>query len=448
MGSDERSDERNARREDEPPYAAPETPSPWSVRGRSLSESRTLRFLFFGLLYVAQGIPWGFLSESYRGIFLVDRGLSNEEIGQIMQFAYLPWALKILIAPLLDRYRGGALGRRRPFIVLAEMTMGIPLLFLAAADPKRLGVINAVLFLHNCFAAIQDVAVDGLAVDILPVNERGRANSIMWAGKIAGVALGGGGGVLAEWIGWQGTFVAVAIAVWLIMLVPLALRERPTSEDTRLSKEGKRIDRKEIVRTLRFAPALLGLFIALLTPVGYALAGTFTPRLYRADLGLSAKSLWLLSAIGTPAGVVGAMLGGAIADKLDARKTMAISMAAIALVLFGFGSLENLWPSYAFLIVFTVLLQLTVCAYNASSLGFYMTLSNPALGATQFTTYMAMTNLCYSFTAPYGGRMADRFGPSKSFLIAAAIQLVSIPLLLLCDARKAEAHFRAEEEAS
>lgn len=429
------------------PYAAPIAPDPWRTRGASLAESRILRFVFFGLLYVAQGIPWGFIGGAYHRVFLVDRGLSSEELGAIMQVAYLPWAFKIFVGPLLDRYRGGRFGRRRPFIVLAELCMGIPLLFLAAADPARLGVINTVLFLHNSFAAIQDVAVDGLAVDILPVNERGRANSIMWAGKTAGVTLGSAGAVLAKHVGWQATFVTVAVTVWIIMLAPLFVRERPRGEDARLEKEGRRIDLAEVKRTLRYVPALLGLVISLLTPAGYALAGSFTPRLYRADLALTEERLFLLSVVDTPSGVVGALIGGALADKLGARKTMGLSMVAIGLVLFGFGAAPGLWRSYAFLVVYQALLQMSVCAFSAASLGFFMTLSNPALGATQFTVYMAVTNLCYSYSARYGGWLADQLGYARSFFIAAAVQIVAIPLLLLCDARKAEDHFRDRKSA-
>jgi len=414
---------------------------------RSLSESRLLRFLFFGLLYLAQGIPWGFLAGGYR-VFLIDHGLSNEALGSVMQVAYLPWTFKIFFGPLLDRYRGGRFGRRRPFIIAAEILMGVPLLALAAADPGRLGVINAVLFLHNTFAALQDVAVDGLAVDILPENECGRANSIMWAGKIVGVTLGSGGAVLAKHVGWNATFVVTALSVWVIMLAPLLLRERPRSEDARLEKEGRRLSARELFATLRFPPALAGFVVALLTPAGFALVGTFTSRLYRADLALSEEALWLLNIVDTPSGVVGSLLGGALADRIGARRAMAAGMITIGLVIFAFGSLSGLWPRYGFLVVYTAVLQIAICAYSASSLGFFMRLSNPALGATQFTAYMAMTNLCYSFTAVIGGRMADDLGYVRSYFIAAAVQLAAIPLLALADPRKAEERFRGEEPAS
>ncbi|MRG93300.1 MFS transporter [Polyangium spumosum] len=429
------------------PYAAPGEADPPKARGTTLVESRMLRFVFFGLLYLAQGIPWGFLAGGYR-VFLIDRGLSNEALGAVMQVAYLPWSFKVFFGPLLDRYRGGRFGRRRPFIVLAEILMGVPLLALAAVDPARLGLVNVLLFLHNTFAALQDVAVDGLAVDILPEHETGRANSIMWAGKVVGVMIGGAGAVLAKHVGWQATFVAMTLPVWLIMLVPLLVRERPRGEDTRLAQEGKRLNVPELVRTLRFWPALSGFLLGFVMPAGFALVGTFTTRLYRKDLALSEEALYLLTVIDTPAGVVGALVGGALADRMGTRKTMAMSMTLIGVVMATFASLSDLWPRYALLVVYGATLQIAICSYSASALKFFMRLSNPALGATQFTAYMAMTNLCYSFTARYGGWMADTFGYQRAFFIASVVQVVVIPLLLLCDPRKAEAHFRAEENVA
>ena len=83
--------------------------------------------------------------------------------------------------------------------------------------------------------------------------EAGRANSIMWAGKTVGVMTGSGGAVLAKHIGWQATFMAMILPVWLIMLAPLLLRERSRAEDAQLAEEGKRLNLRELWRTLFYS---------------------------------------------------------------------------------------------------------------------------------------------------------------------------------------------------
>jgi len=412
--------------------------------GPALSDSRLLRFIFFGVLYMAQGIPWGFITKGYE-IMLVDVGLSNAQIGSALGLAYLPWSFKLAWGPLLDLYRGGRFGRRRPFIVGAELAMGATLLGLFFCDPtKNLSTIGVLLFLHNTVAALQDVAVDGLAVDVLPEDERGRANSIMWAGKLAGVAIGGAGGLLlAKKLGWSALFIAMAAVLWLIMLLPLLLAESSKLE----AKEAKRIELAELKRSFSFAAPLFGIVIALVTPAGYALVGAFTTRMMRADLKLDENTFAALASLDPIAGVAGAMLGGFVSDTLGSRRTMALFMAAIGLTIAAFALEHALWPSFWFLAAYTVVLQVVIASYSVASLSFFMTLANPAIGATHFSVYMSVTNLCYSYTAPTGGRLADRFGYVAAYFIAAAVQITAIPLLLLCNPKQAEERFRSAKPA-
>ena len=141
---------------------------------------------------MAQGVPWGFVGVAYV-VFLSDQGLDKTTIGNVISWAYLPWLYKWTAGLFIDRFPSRRFGRRRHFILSAELLMGLALLALPFFDPKlHLAWINAALFAHNLFAAIQDVATDGLAVDVLPEHERGRANAVMWAAKGGGSALGGG----------------------------------------------------------------------------------------------------------------------------------------------------------------------------------------------------------------------------------------------------------------
>jgi len=416
---------------------------------RALSESRFLRYLVFSALYFAQGIPWGFIGTGYV-VFLADQGLDNTAVTAAIGIAYLPWSFKIIWGPLIDRFPSLRFGRRRPFIIGAQILMGVTLLVLPMLDPKQaLTLISAVLFLHNTFAALQDVAVDGLAVDLLPLAERGSVNSVMWAAKLGGVALGGGGGTLvAKYLGWPALFMIMAGMIWAIMLMPILIRERPAVAPG-LEEPPPRLDFNVLKRSFSFAAPLMGIVIALLTPLGYGMIGTFTTRMLRAELGLSEEIIATVSGVVEPiSGVAGALLGGLLADRLGIRRMVGVYMGAIALAIVVWGLNPGSWGSIPFLIGWTIALNLAINAYNAATLGFYMTLCNPAIGATQFAVYMASTNLCYAFAVPAGGWMADNLGYTPTYLIAATVQLLTIPLLMFCDPRTAEARFRGENDAA
>lgn len=416
---------------------------------RALSQSALLRYIMFGLLYLAQGLPWGFISVGYV-VFLTDQGLNNEAIGWAVGIGYIPWSFKLIWGPVIDRFPSKRFGRRRHFIILSELMMGFTMLSLVVLDPAhQLNLLAAVLFLNNTFASIQDVAVDALAVDVLRTSEQGRANSIMWAGKSLGVAIGGGAGtVLAKYVGWTALFTLLAVSLWLIMLLPLLVRERTQEEDASTNATNA-VPWRMIWDSFAFRAPLVGLLVAVLTPMGYGMIGAPSTHLMRATLKFSEEAIGTLSGVVDPiSGVVGALFGGYVADKLGLRQGVAIFMAMIALTMAGFTAVPQLWPSFPFLIGYTAVFSFAISAFNAAALGYFMSISNPAVGATQFSIYMAGINLCYAIGSPLGGRLADELGYQGCFAVAAVIQVLTIGLVFLSDPRSAAARFESMASAS
>ena len=414
---------------------------------KALTESKQLRYTTFAALYFAQGLPWGLVTVAYV-VFLADHGLSKTDIGQTMGLLYLPWSLKPFVGPLIDRFPTRRFGRRRHFIVAAELLMGATLLLIPSLDPRSdLFLINVALVIHNAFAAIQDVATDGLAVDVLPAEERGKANSVMWAAKGGGSAAGGSLCVLlAKYVGWTALFVGIAVLIWSIMLLVIFIRERPPGPEAERAAS-ERLNLRVLWRSFAFTAPLVGLAIAMFTPVGYGLViGTVYTVLLRSDLKLSSENIAILTGIDTPLSIGGALLGGLCADRFGPRKTMGVFSVGLGLSLLVFAGTRSLWPSMAFQIGYTVAYALCLYALTAASLGFFMTLSNPAVGATQFAVYMACTNLTYGWTAKAGGWLADAMGVATAFAIAGAVQIASVAIMPFCDQRAAEARFRREAQ--
>jgi PAT family beta-lactamase induction signal transducer AmpG len=207
-----------------------------------------------------------------------------------------------------------------------------------------------------------------------------------------------------------------------------------------------RLNWREIRRTFTFAEPLVGIAVAFLAPLGFALVGSFTTRMYRADLKLTEAQFGTLNGwVALVAGMTGALFGGALADRFGVRRTIGATMTAIAINMAVFGAVPHLWPSFGFLVAWYFAQSFCIAAYSAAKFKFAMTLCNPAIGATHFSIYMATTNLCYAFSSRPGGWMADHLGYSMTFYIAALIQVITIGILFFCDPRKAEARFRSTE---
>ncbi|HHH26970.1 MAG TPA: MFS transporter, partial [Polyangiaceae bacterium] len=204
----------------------------------------------------------------------------------------------------------------------------------------------------------------------------------------------------------------------------------------------------EIKRSFNFATPLLGLVASMITVLGTALTIAVFTRTIRADLEFSSETIGLISGVLEPiSGVVGALVGGVVADRVGVRKAMGGFMAGSALALLMFALMLGRSPTTAEIAVFACIHYGCFYAFNAAALGFYMTMSNPAIGATHFAIFMAGTNLTYAWASPAGGMIADRWGVATTYGIAAVCQLLAVAILPFCDPSVAERRFRSRDEA-
>ena len=198
----------------------------------ALSDNRRQRIFTFCALYFAQGIPWGFMLLTLPSYLLDTYGefFGDDEIGRLKAIILIPWSFKLIWAPIMDSFTIRSMGRRRPWIIGAELLMAFTLLGLIGLGDlsNQLRALLLMYFVHNCFASLQDVCTDAMAVDLLPANEQGQLNGLMWGSKLVGKA--GGAWVLSYVINWGGIEACVAVQVTLlllIILVPLYVLERP-----------------------------------------------------------------------------------------------------------------------------------------------------------------------------------------------------------------------------
>ena len=102
-----------------------------------------------------------------------------------------PWMFKFLWAPVVDRWWSPRFGRRRSWIVPLQALLVLACLA-AAAVHDQVWLLLGLVFVMNLLAATQDVAVDGLAVDLLGKDDLGPGNAVQVVGYKLGMILGGG----------------------------------------------------------------------------------------------------------------------------------------------------------------------------------------------------------------------------------------------------------------
>ena len=159
-------------------------------------------------------ITLGFASVAFAA-YLVENGTEVKDIAILFATVALPWTFKWIWGPVVDAVFIERFGPRRQWVLFAQTGMAPSLGGLLVIDSTigdlntEIALVTRVLFIHNIFASLQDVATDALAVEILQPDEVAKVNGFMFAAKRLGIIIGGAAlGVLVTKIGIIGVIVA------------------------------------------------------------------------------------------------------------------------------------------------------------------------------------------------------------------------------------------------
>ena len=425
------------------------------MRLPNLLATRLGRLTAFFFLYVTEGIPLGFAATAVA-TQLRRQDVGPAEIGAFVGSFYLPWAFKWAFGPFIDVFTSERLGRRRGWILGTQVMLIVTLLACTGLNlPAQLGVLTGVLLVHNTFGAMQDVAIDALAVNTLHADERGLANGVMFGGQAIGTAVGGSGVLfLMPVLGLSGGFVFVAACIALVtVFIVLPLQETPTPVHERRAaglasavREMKHFSMEAFRSFLGTRGAYAGLFFALL-PAGAMSLGLALQSNLAVEVGMSDDSVAWLALWTNVISAAAMVIGGLLSDRWGRRKTLFVYLALMSLpVLYLMGVLtEHQWimPTSGKDAVKRVAAPALVTAIWVATLTYsvaqglmygtrsaiFMDVTNPKVAATQFTAYMAMMNLAISYSATWQGISAEALGYPKTLLIDALFGLACLAVL-------------------
>lgn len=410
---------------------------------KALNTSATLRYSTFGALYFAQGIPQGFQLYAIPA-WMAMNGMDAATIGAYVGICTLPWAFKIIAGPLMDRYTFLPMGRRRSWLLTAQLGLLIMMLVMAfVPDPlNNMSVFMAVSFVLNCFGAVQDVATDGLAVDITPVGEQARANGIMWGSKVVGIGITLTVGTwLINKYGFELAVVCLTIAMLLVLVLPSILRERqgermfPWSKgDASPETLGMKVETwGEILYTLKSAfllrNSVIGAVCMLMGGVVTGLKDAMLPVFTIQQLGWDNAAYADLVAGANVIGAVAAMvLAGWIADRVGKIRIISIYILLMAVAWIVLATTSHLWilPNYVPALVYGIQFFETFCL--VAILATAMNLCWRRVAATQFTLYMVCNNVGLVVGAMLLGPLHARFDWSGMFMVLAGMLLLALVL--------------------
>ena len=421
------------------------------MRLPNLLGSRQGRIAAFFFLYLTEGIPQGF-TQTVVATQLRRLDVGVAQIGAFMGLILLPWAFKWAYGPFIDLFVSQRFGHRRGWILLTQSLMALTLALLPLLHlPQQLGLFTAVLFVHNCFGAMQDVAVDALACTTLHEDERAFASGMMFAGQSLGMVVGGGGALLLGTytsFNWSICFVAAAIAmVTLLVVLPMnegASPVRARLAGSRLRSFGRQLGgfAMDAVRAfLGSRAALAGLLFDLLPIAAMGLSLALQSNL-AVELGLDNTEIAKLGIWSSVLTAVSCVIGGYISDRVDRRKALVVYVLLLSLpglylmtqlsaagwVMPRHGGAAPAGLVQAFWVACLVYHLFFGLIYGARA-ALFIDLTRPAVAATQFAVYMALTNLSIAYSQVWQGFAAAHWGYPNTLLVDAFAGLACLVFL-------------------
>ncbi len=396
------------------------------------------RRLLFAALYLSEGAPIGFIWW-YLPTRLRAAGVPIETITALSAALVLPWTLKFLWAPLIDAWRARG-GTARSWIVLAQVVMGLALLPLLGLDLRAdIGWVAVALMVHAVAAATQDVAIDTLTIAVTRAGERGAVNGWMQAGMLLGRSLFGGVTlVVSAQAGTGPVIVALVAAIWCSLALVLFADERAAAAHPDAPAPGARRAAPPFAAAVRGLAATLlaafrarrtwlGLAFALLAGAGFEAVGAVAGP-FLIDRGLAQAEVGAFLALPVvSAMLVGGLIGGPLSDR-HRRGTVLAALGLIAALILALSAAAG--GGHLTVLVLLGAVYFGIGLFVAASYALFMDLTDPRLGATQFSAFMAATNGCESWAGFAVGRLIPRFGYAGAFVAMALLSLLAVPAVL------------------
>jgi PAT family beta-lactamase induction signal transducer AmpG len=412
-------------------------------------DRRITVILFLGF---SSGLPIALCGGTLQA-WLADSGVDIKTIG-LLTLVGLPYTVKFLWAPLMDRFVPRLLGRRRGWVALCQLMVFATLLIMGGLSPSQSVLALALLALVLAyFSASQDIAFDAYRTDVLRKEERGAGAAVSVLGyRIAMLVSGGLALVLADsFIGWRATYGLMA---GLMLVGAAATWFAPEPE---VAVQPPRTLAEAVIGPLRdfFARegAILALLVIVLYKLGDAFAGSLTTAFLIRGAGFSVTEVGAINKIlGLVATIVGALAGGALMTRLSLYGALMLFGVLQMASNVGFWWLasagKGLLPGLTippFDLGFVELAQATpvdgglllvIAAENISGgmgtaafVALLMALCNQRFTATQFALLSAFASVGRVWVGPLAGVLAEAIGWPAFFVVSTVLAAPALVML-------------------
>jgi MFS transporter, PAT family, beta-lactamase induction signal transducer AmpG len=384
------------------------------------------------LLGFSSGFPLYLTSRTLQAWMTV-AGVNLTAIG-LFSLVSLPYSLKFLWSPVIDRFSLPFLGRRKGWLFMTQLALAVAIAGMSFAEPSHALMFLAVnAFTIAFLSATQDITIDAYTTDISDVSEVGAASGTKVLGyRIAMIATGAGALVLADLISWQAVYFLLGLLMLLLAIVSTrvpepVLRDRPPVS----MNEAIRMPLVDFFYRLGKTRGACVLAFVLLYRLGDSMINNMTtPFLIQA--GFSQTDVGVVQGgVGLIATIAGVLAGGAVIAQIGINRSLWVFGILQAASNFAYMVLAYVGRHYQVMVGAIIIENLCYGLATAALVGFIMSLCNPRFSATQYALLSSLVAVGRDVVAAPSGSMAQLMGWPLFFLLSVIAAIPGMMLLPL-----------------
>ena len=392
---------------------------------RVLASRRMLVALVMGF---ASGLPL-LLTISVLQAWMKEEGVDLAVIG-LMALVGLPYTLKFLWAPVLDRYTIPLFGRRRGWLLIAQTALVLAIIALAATNPaQRPWMVALAAFWVTFFSASQDIVIDAYRREDLADEELGLGSSLYINGYRTGMLLASGGGlIMADHIPFSMVYLIMAACLLPGILTTLLTPEPETPKGTPQTLQEAII--QPFVEYFSRPEAIWILAFILFYKIGDTMASTMTTPFYL-DIAFSKTEIGsIVKLFGFWATIAGSLAGGMIMLNVGIYRSLWLFGILQALSTAGFALLAQIGHSVPALAAVIAFENLSSGMGTAAYAAFMASITNQKFTATQYALLTSLMGIPRVVVSAGSGFMAKAMGWEGYFIFCTLIALPGLLMLL------------------
>ena len=395
------------------------------VLWRAIFSAKMLIVVLTGFM---SGLPL-LLTGSTLQAWMKDEQVDLAMIG-IFSIVGLPYTLKFLWSPVMDRYIPLGLGRRRSWMLITQATLVATIAALGLTQPSQAPwTVAAVAVLVTFCSASQDIVLDAYRRELLQDNELGLGSSLYINGyRLAMLVAGAGALLLADQMPWRHVYYTMAAVMALGLVITLCVPE--PAGDVRAPESLRQAVIEPFLDYFRREDPWIILAFILLYKIGDTMASAMTTP-FILEVGFSKTEYAAIGkSFGLFATLTGGFVGGAILFRLGIFRSLWIFGVLQAVSTLGFAVLTRTGTNLSALAAVVAFENLTSGMGTSAYAAYMASLTNRRFTATQYALLTSLMGLPRVLASAPTGYMVKAIGWQGFFVLCVLIALPGILLLL------------------